>query len=79
MILIMNAFNFLSQKKIIEKLKRKIIFILIYFVMKMIFEKSEKFQKFEKCIDSLLITKENKSHYVFIKDFNRFMCNKKKK
>ena len=24
----------------------------------------------------LLILDENKSHYVYIKDFNRFMCNK---
>ena len=26
----------------------------------------------------LLITDENKSHYIYIKDFNRFMCNKTK-
>ena len=25
-----------------------------------------------------MITNENKSHYVYIKDFNRFMCNKAK-
>ena len=30
--------------------------------------------KFEKCMDLLLRTEENKSHYVYIKDFNRFMC-----
>ena len=33
-------------------------------------------QKFENCMDLLLITDENKSHYVYIKDFNRLMCNK---
>ena len=27
-------------------------------------------------MDFLLITDKNKSHYVCIKDFNRFMCNK---
>ena len=27
---------------------------------------------------SLLISDQNKSHYVYIKDFNRFMCNKTK-
>ena len=27
-------------------------------------------------MDLLMITGENKSHYVYIKDFNRFMCNK---
>ena len=32
----------------------------------------------ENCMDLLLITDENKSHYVYIKDFNRFMCNKTK-
>ena len=35
-------------------------------------------QKFKDCMDLLLISNENKSHYVYIKDFNRFMCNKTK-
>ena len=35
-------------------------------------------QKFENCMDLLLISKENKSHYVYIKDFSRFICNKTK-
>ena len=35
-------------------------------------------QKFEHCMDLLLISDENKSHYVYIKDFNRFICNKTK-
>ena len=35
-------------------------------------------QKFENCMDLLLITDENKSHYVRIKYFNRFTCNKTK-
>ena len=29
-------------------------------------------------MDLLIITDENRSHYVYIKDFNRFMCNKTK-
>ena len=29
-------------------------------------------------MDLLLITDENKSHYVYINDFNRFICNKTK-
>ena len=29
-------------------------------------------------MDLLLISDENKSHYVYIKDFNRFMCKKTK-
>ena len=35
-------------------------------------------EEFRMCIDLSLITNENKSHYVYIKDFNRFMCNKTK-
>ena len=37
--------------------------------------------KFEDCMVLLLIADENtenKSHYVYIKDFDSFMCNKKK-
>ena len=29
-------------------------------------------------MDLLLISDKNKPHYVYIKDFNRFMCNKTK-
>ena len=35
-------------------------------------------QKFKNCMDLLLISIANKSHYVYIKDFNRFKCNKTK-
>ena len=35
-------------------------------------------QKFENCLILSLITDENNSHYVYIKDFNRFTCNKTK-
>ena len=35
-------------------------------------------QKFEDCMDLLLIDNENKSHYIYIKDFNIFMFNKTK-
>ena len=35
-------------------------------------------QKFESCMDLMFILDENKSHYVYIKDFNRFMSNKTK-
>ena len=35
-------------------------------------------EKFENCMDLLMITDKNKSHNVYIKDFNRFMCNKTK-
>ena len=32
----------------------------------------------EICMDLLLISDENKPHYVYIKDFDRFMCNETK-
>ena len=35
-------------------------------------------QKFKNLMDLLLVTIENKSHYVYIKDFNRFMFHKTK-
>ena len=35
-------------------------------------------QKYQNCMDLLLVLIENKSHYVYIHDFNRFMCNKTK-
>ena len=35
-------------------------------------------QKFENSMDLLLIIDENKSHYVYIKDFDRFMFHKTK-
>ena len=35
-------------------------------------------KKLEDCMDLLMATDENKSHYLYIKDFNRFMCNKTK-
>ena len=35
-------------------------------------------QKFENSMDLLLVTDENKSNYVYIKDFGRFMFQKTK-
>ena len=35
-------------------------------------------EKFENCLDLLMITNGNKSHYIYIRDFNRFMCNNTK-
>ena len=35
-------------------------------------------QKFKDCMDLLLISDESKSHYVYIKDFDRFMFSKTK-
>ena len=35
-------------------------------------------EKTENCMDLLLITHGNMSHYVYVKDFNRFIGNKTK-
>ena len=35
-------------------------------------------QEFKNCFDLFMISDENNSHFVYIKDFNRFMCNKTK-
>ena len=35
-------------------------------------------QKFEDSMDLLLVTDSDKSHYVYIKDFDRFMIHKTK-
>ena len=35
-------------------------------------------QKFRDCMDLMLISDENESHYVYINNFDSFMCNKTK-
>ena len=46
---------------------------------KLVFLISISDQKFENSMDLLLLIDENKSHYVYIKDFDRFMFHKTKK
>ena len=64
----MKELDFLFQKKIIAKLRDKIFALVIF----------APYQKFHNSMDLLLISNENKSHYVYIKEFNRFMCNETK-
>ena len=67
MILVMKAFNFLSLKTISTKLKREIIFAAMRFVMKIIWCILFMYgKKIENCMDLLMITDENKLHYVYI-------------
>ena len=33
-------------------------------------------EKFANCMNLMMIADENKLHYFYIRDFNRFMCNK---
>ena len=73
---IMKELSFLFQKTITVRLKNKIVFVLTCFITK-----TELFisgEKFSDSIDLLLIFNENKSQYVYIKDFNRLMFNKTK-
>ena len=36
-------------------------------------------EKFANCMDLWMITDKNKPHLIYIRGFNRFMCNKTKK
>ena len=78
MTLIMMGLGFLFEKKILARLKQKTIFALISIVMKTDFSNYVSDQEFENPMDLLLVIDENKSHYVYIKDFNRFMFHKTK-
>ena len=78
MILIMTELNFLQKKRILVKLKRKVSFASIFFVIKMNipFQFTFQIKKFENSMDLLLIIRKNKLHYVYTKEFNRFMFHK---
>ena len=78
MTLIMMGLGFLFEKKILARLKQKTIFALISIVMKTDFSNYVSDQEFENLMDLLLVIDENKSHYVYIKDFDRFMFHKTK-
>ena len=71
--------NFLFQKQILAKLKDKTIFALFGYENRLTYPVYVSNQRFRDCIDLLLISDENKFHYVYIKNFVRFMCNKTKK
>ena len=64
MISIMKELSFLSQKKIIARLKNKIIFVLTCFVVKIKLFTHFTYlaKKFNGCMDLFLIFDENKSH-----------------
>ena len=67
------------KKKILAKLKKNNICINVFG-----YEDGRNFpiyvsnQKFEDSMDLLLVTDGGKSHYVYIKDFDRFMFHKTK-
>ena len=72
----MMILNFLYLKKIIVRLKRIISALIFGYENGLVYPVHVSDEKFEDCMDLLLITDNNKSHYVYLKDFNRFLCNK---
>ena len=80
MILIMMGLGFLFEKKILTRLKKNnnICTNLYCYENKLTFPVYISDQKFEKSMDLLLVIDENKTDYVYIKDFYRFMFHKTK-
>ena len=76
----MKELNFLFRKKIIVNLKDKTIFCInvLCYESGLTYPIYLPNQEFKDCMDLLLISNEDKSHYLYIKDFNRFMCYKTK-
>ena len=80
MTLIMMGLRFLLQEKDFSKIETKNnICINVYcFGNKLVFPIYISDPEFENAIDLLLVIDKNKSHYVYIKDFDRFMFHKTK-
>ena len=78
MILIMIELNFLCESKILARLKKRTIFALTCFENKLVFPIYVPDQKLENSMDLWLVIDENKSHYMYIKDFDRVMFHKTK-
>ena len=74
MVLIMMELNFLCQKKVLPRLKKTTTFAITCFVIKT----NWLFQFTFQIINLKIVIYENKSHYVYIKDFNRYMFHKTK-
>ena len=78
--MIINALNFLFLKKDYSRTEQKNNICVNVFCYEsgltyLVYVSNE---NFKNCMDLLMITEENIFHYVYIKDFNRFMCNKTK-
>ena len=75
-ILIMKKLNFLYKKKI--ELQNNICINVSGYENELVYPIFISKQTFEDSIDLLLLIKKDKSHYVYIKDFNTFMFHKTK-
>ena len=71
---------FLCKKKTLARLKQKNNICINVFGCKnrLVFPMFVSDQKFENFMDLLLVTDDDKSHYVYIKDFDRFKFHKNK-
>ena len=80
MILITKVLSFLYLKKIIKKIERKnnICINLFRYENGLTYPIYISKRKCKEYIDLLLINNKNKSHYVYIKDFNKFIFNNTK-
>ena len=80
MILIMMELNFLVREKDFSKIEKNNNICINVFCYKntLTFSIYVSDQKFENSMDLLLVIDKNKSHYVYIKDFDRFMFHKTK-
>ena len=76
----MRVFNFPVSKKDYSKIEvqNKIFINVFCYENKIAYPVYLPDQKFNDSFDLLLISDKIKSHYVYIKDFNRFMFNKTK-
>ena len=69
--------GFRVSKKDISKIEKKDISINVYcYENRLVYPVYLSDQKLKICMELLLISDKNNSHYVYIKDFSRFMCNK---
>ena len=78
MILIMMELNFLCGEKNFSKIEAKnnICINVFCYENKLTFPIYISDQKFENSTDLLLIISENNPHYVYIKDFDKFLIHK---
>ena len=76
----MKKLNFLRGQKILTKLKQKTTFAFNVFCYenKLIFPIYISEQRFENAMEFLLLFDGDRSHYVYIKDFDRFIFHKTK-
>ena len=72
--------SFQCKKKIFNKIEMKnnICINVFGYENELVFSIYVSDQKFEDSMDLLLVIDDDKSHYVYIKDFNRFMFRKQK-